>query len=314
MGTVVRFQAEGVRLDQAVAEACGVSRARAQAWIAEGRVRVGNRVVEKPAYRLKGEEVQVEPPEERPMVVPEDLPIPVLYEDEDLLVLNKPPGLLTHPAPGVYTGTVVNALLGRYLEVPEALPSARPEWVRPGIVHRLDKDTSGVLVVAKHPGAVEALSRAFRDRLVMKRYLALTEGHPKEGALIAPIGRHPVERHKMHVGGVAPRYAETEFRVLATAGPYALVEARPHTGRTHQLRVHLKHLKAPILGDEVYGRKSPHIPRQALHAYELRIPHPRTGRILEFLAPVPLDMVRAWEAVGGVWPEETRLEGYTGVQ
>nr|WP_279231572.1 RluA family pseudouridine synthase [Thermus thalpophilus] len=312
MKAVVRFQAEGVRLDQAVAEACGVSRARAQAWIAQGRVRVGERVVEKPSYRLKGEEVHVEPPEERPMVVPEDLPLPLLYEDEDLLVLNKPPGLLTHPAPGVYTGTVVNALLGRYLEVPEALPPAQPELVRPGIVHRLDKDTSGVLVVAKHPGAVEALSRAFRDRLVMKRYLALTEGHPKEGTLIAPIGRHPVERHKMHVGGVAPRYAETEFRILATAGPHALVEARPHTGRTHQVRVHLKHLKAPILGDEVYGRKSPHIPRQALHAYELRIPHPRTGRILEFVAPVPPDMVRAWGAVGGVWPGDILLEGYTG--
>ncbi len=302
---MVRFRKEGVRLDQAVAEALGVSRARAQAWIAEGRVRVGEKVVEKPAYRLKGEEVLVEPPEEKPMVVPEDLSIPVLYEDEDMLVLNKPPGLLTHPAPGVYTGTVVNALLGRYYQVEEAEP---PERVRPGIVHRLDKDTSGVLVVAKHGGALEALARAFRDRLVFKRYLALTEGHPKEGTLIAPIGRHPVERHRMHVGGIAARYAETDIALLATQGPYALVEARPHTGRTHQIRVHLKHLRAPILGDELYGRKSPHIPRQALHAYELRLPHPRTGRILEFRAPVPQDMVRAWEALGGVWPEGLVLE------
>lgn len=298
----MRFRAEGVRLDQAVAEACGVSRARAQEWIAQGRVRVGERVVEKAAYRLKGEEVVVFPQEERPLVVPEDLPIPVLYEDEDLLVLNKPPGLLTHPAPGVYTGTVVNLLLARYF--PQGAQEAdRPEEVRPGIVHRLDKDTSGVLAVAKHRGALEALAQAFRDRLVMKRYLAIAEGHPREGTLVAPIGRHPVERHKMHVGGVAPRYAETDFRVLATAGPYALVEARPHTGRTHQIRVHLKHLKAPILGDEVYGRKSPQIGRQALHAYELRLPHPRTGRILEFVAPVPMDMIRAWEALGGGWPE-----------
>ncbi len=275
-------------------------------------------MVVKAAYRLKGEEVQVFPKEERPLVVPEDLPIPVLYEDEDLLVLNKPPGLLTHPAPGVYTGTVVNALLARYFpgEGAEGLLAERPEEVRPGIVHRLDKDTTGVLVVAKHGGALEALARAFRDRLVMKRYLALTEGVPREGTLIAPIGRHPVERHKMHVGGVAPRYAETAFRVLATAGPHALVEARPHTGRTHQIRVHLKHLKAPILGDEVYGRKSPHIGRQALHAYELRIPHPRTGRILEFLAPVPQDMVRAWEALGGRWPEGVLRESaqYTEAQ
>ncbi len=121
MGGVVRFRKEGLRLDQAVAEALGVSRARAQAWIAQGRVRVGERVVSKPAYRLKGEEVVVAPPEERPWVVPEDLPLAVLYEDEDMLVLNKPPGLLTHPAPGVYTGTVVNALLGRYFPLEEAL-------------------------------------------------------------------------------------------------------------------------------------------------------------------------------------------------
>ncbi|GAB5601929.1 RluA family pseudouridine synthase [Thermus sp. FJN-A] len=308
---MVRFRAEGVRLDQAVAEACGVSRARAQDWIAQGRVRVGEKVVAKASYRLKGEEVQVFPPEEKPLVVPEDLAIPVLYEDEDMLVLNKPPGLLTHPAPGVYRGTVVNALLGRYFP-PEA--AERPELVRPGIVHRLDKDTSGVLVVAKHKGALEAFAQAFRDRLVLKRYLALTEGMPREGTLIAPVGRHPVERHRMHVGGIAPRYAETDFRVLATAGPYALVEARPHTGRTHQIRVHLRHLRAPILGDELYGRKSPHIGRQALHAYELRIPHPRTRKVMEFLAPVPQDMARAWEALGGEWPEEVVREGYTGAQ
>ena len=118
----------------------------------------------------------------------------------------------------------------------------------------------------------------------------------------------------MHVGGLAARYAETEFQVLATAGPYALVEARPHTGRTHQIRVHLKYLGAPILGDELYGRKSPHIGRQALHAYELRIPHPRTGRILELLAPVPQDMAAAWEALGGRRPEEVVREGYAGAQ
>ena len=300
-----------MRLDQAVAEALSVSRAKAQAWIQAGRVRVGDRVVLKPAYRLKGEEVAVEPVEEAPMVLPEDLPIPILYEDEDVLALNKPPGLLTHPAPGVYSGTVVNLLLARYYGPVEKGP---PELVRPGIVHRLDKDTSGVMVVAKHGGVLEGLARAFRDRLVMKRYLAITEGHPREGVLIAPIGRHPRERHKMHVGGLAARYAETEFQVLATAGPYALVEARPHTGRTHQIRVHLKYLGAPILGDELYGRKSPHIGRQALHAYELRIPHPRTGRILELLAPVPQDMAAAWEALGGRWPEEVVREGYAGAQ
>ncbi|GGM98124.1 pseudouridine synthase [Thermus composti] len=310
---MVRFRKEGVRLDQAVAEACGVSRSRAQEWIQKGRVRVGERVVEKPSYRLKGEEVWVEPLEEVPAVLPEDLPIPVLYEDEDMVVLNKPPGLLTHPAPGVYTGTVVNLLLARYFPE-EGVEALFPERVRPGIVHRLDKDTSGVLVVAKHRGALDALAQAFRDRLVYKRYLALTEGHPREGTLVAPIGRHPVERHKMRVGGIAPRYAETDFLLLSTAGPYALVEARPHTGRTHQIRVHLKYLGAPILGDELYGRPSPYIRRQALHAYELRIPHPRTRKVLEFVAPVPEDMAQAWEALGGVWPEGVVREGYTGAR
>lgn len=301
-----RFRREGLRLDQALAEELGLSRSQAQAWIQAGRVRVGGRVVQKAGHRLRGEEVEVDPPPPaQALVLPEDLPLAILYQDEDLLVVHKPPGMPTHPAPGVYTGTVVNALLGRYLEPVEA---DRPEEVRPGIVHRLDKDTSGVLVVARHEGALRALAQAFRDRLVYKRYLALTQGHPREGRLVAPIGRHPVDRHRMHIGGIAPRYAETEFRILAVAGPYALVEALPHTGRTHQIRVHLKHLGAPILGDALYGRPSPHIPRQALHAYELRIPHPRTGRVLEFRAPVPGDMAQAWRALGGDWPQGILLE------
>lgn len=305
---MVRFRKEGLRLDQAVAEALGVSRTQAQAWIEAGRVRVGEKVVTKPAYRLKGEEVGVEPPAlEAPAVLPEALDLPILYLDEDLLVLNKPPGMATHPAPGVYSGTVVNALLGRFVVAPSV--ALRPEEVRPGIVHRLDKDTSGALVVARHEGAARRLSEAFRDRMVFKRYLALTQGHPREGTLIAPIGRHPLDRTRMHVGGIAPRYAETAFSLLATAGPFALVEARPRTGRTHQIRVHLKHLRAPLLGDEVYGQKSPYIPRQALHAYELRFPHPRTGQVMEVVAPVPQDMAEAWRALGGVWPTEILLEG-----
>ncbi|MGQ9735219.1 MAG: RluA family pseudouridine synthase [Thermaceae bacterium] len=303
---MVRFRKEGLRLDQAVAEALGISRTQAQAWIQAGRVQVGEKVVTKPAYRLKGEEVGVEPFQKIPLeVLPEALDLPLLYLDEDVLVLNKPPGMPTHPAPGVYSGTVVNALIGRF--VPE-VKGISPLEVRPGIVHRLDKDTSGALVVARHEEAAQKLSEAFRDRLVFKRYLALTQGHPREGTLIAPIGRHPVDRTRMHVGGIAPKYAETEFRILKRTAAFALVEALPHTGRTHQIRVHLKHLGAPILGDEVYGTKSPHISRQALHAYELRFPHPRTGRMVEVTAPVPKDMVEAWRALGGDWPEGILLE------
>lgn len=299
---MLRFSAQGVRLDQAVAFEAQTSRAKAQEWIEGGWVRVDGKPQTKPAYKLKGEIVEVDPPPERPATVAaEAIPLEVLYEDSDLIVVNKPAGMITHPAPGVFSGTLVNAVLGRYgLEAPEA---DKPELVRPGIVHRLDKDTSGVIVIARHEAAHRRLAEAFARRSVYKRYLALTEGVPKEGRISAPIGRHPVERTRMHVGGVAARYAETEFEVLARAGDAALVSAVLHTGRTHQIRVHLKHLHAPILGDLTYGRLSPLIARQALHAYELRLQHPRTGKYLHWVAPVPPDMVRAWEALGGEWPE-----------
>jgi len=308
----LKFTAEGERLDQAVARFAGVSRAKAKAWIEGGHVRVGGRVVNKPAYRLKGEIVEVErPPEPPPRVEPEATPLEVLYEDEHLIVVNKPPGMLTHPAPGQSQGTLVGALLGYFGQGP--VEAERVEEVRPGIVHRLDKDTSGAIVVAKTELAQRKLSEAFKNRFVYKRYLALTEGVPRglekeERTLIAAIGRHPVHRHKMHVGGVQPRHAETDFRLLdyLEGEDVALVEARPHTGRTHQIRVHLKHLGAPILSDALYGRPHPAMPRHALHAYELRLPHPETGLFLTFVAPVPEDMRDAWVGLGGQWPEEIR--------
>ncbi|MER3479349.1 MAG: RluA family pseudouridine synthase [Meiothermus sp.] len=313
---MLRFTAQGVRLDQALAHEARTSRAKAQEWIEMGLVLVGGKPVTKASYRLKGEWVEVEPPPERPPTVgPEAVPLEILYEDADMVVVNKPAGMITHPAPGVTSGTLVNALLGRYAELRGVLEAQiggdaapKPESLRPGIVHRLDKDTSGVILVARHEAAHRRLSEAFRGRSVYKRYLALSVGHPKEGTLAAPIGRHPVDRTRMHVGGVAARYAETDFEILATAGEYALVSAILHTGRTHQIRVHLKALHAPILGDEVYGKPSTLIARQALHAYELRIQHPRSGKYLEFVAPVPADMARAWEALGGAWPPGLRTQ------
>lgn len=319
MAHVVRFSASGVRLDQALAFEANTSRAKAQEWIAAGLVRVGGKVISKPSYKLRGETVEVEPPPPAAATVAaEDIPLEVLYEDPDLIVINKPAGMITHPAPGVYSGTLVNAILGRFgLDVSlgeseEAdelrLSAPRPELVRPGIVHRLDKDTSGVIVVARHEAAHRRLSEAFAGRSVYKRYLALTVGIPLEGMLSAPIGRHPVDRTRMHVGGVAARHAQTDFEVLASVAQHALVSAILHTGRTHQIRVHLKHLHAPILGDDVYGKPSDLIARQALHAYELRLQHPRTGKYLHFVAPVPADMVRAWRLLGGVWPEDVQTE------
>jgi len=316
---MVRFSASGVRLDQALAFEANTSRAKAQEWIEAGLVTVGGKVVTKPSYKLRGETVEVEPPPPQPAsVAAEDIPLHVLYEDPDLIVINKPAGMITHPAPGVYSGTLVNAILGRFgldLSLGESeeeggllLQAQKPELIRPGIVHRLDKDTSGVIMVARHEAAHRRLAEAFAGRNVYKRYIALTVGIPREGLLSAPIGRHPVDRTRMHVGGVAARHAQTEFEVLAVAEPHALVSAILHTGRTHQIRVHLKHLHAPILGDEVYGKPSERIARQALHAYELRLQHPRTGKYLHFVAPIPADMVWAWVSLGGAWPEDLQTE------
>jgi len=299
MRTVWCFRDQELRLDQAVAQAIGVSRSKAQTWIREGYVRVAGRPVTKPAYWLRGEEVWVDPPPDLPQaVIPEAIDLEVLYEDDDLLVINKPAGMITHPAPGIRQGTLVNAILGRWVD------AAWEEPWRAGIVHRLDKETSGVLLVARHEAAHRALAEAFRDRRVAKRYLALTVGRPREGRLVAPIGRHPLERTRMHVGGLAPRYAETRFLLRASAGEISLVEAHPLTGRTHQIRVHLKYLGTPILGDLTYGHPSPWIGRHALHAYALRFPHPRREEWIECIAPVPQDFIHAWEIAGGTWPED----------
>lgn len=312
---MVRFSATGVRLDQALASEANTSRAKAQEWIAAGLVWVGGKVVTKASYKLKGETVEVEPPPEPASVAAEQIPLQVLYEDQDLIAVNKPAGMITHPAPGVYSGTLVNALLGRFEldlswgdnadgDETIGLKAQRPELIRPGIVHRLDKDTSGVMVIARHGAAHRRLSEAFALRSVFKRYIALTLGVPAEGTLSAPVGRHPVDRTRMHVGGVAARYAQTDLEVLGVVDKHALVSAILHTGRTHQIRVHLKHLLCPILGDEVYGKASEVIARQALHAYELRLKHPRSGNYLHFVAPIPTDLHRAWVLLGGAWPAD----------
>jgi len=299
----VVFYASEERLDQALARALGVSRSKAQAWIGGGHVFVEGEKSTKPSRRLRGERIEVKPPPEpNAEVEPEKIEIEIIYEDEDIVVVNKPAGMITHPAPGVNSGTLVNAVLGRWVERGD-------DPLRPGIVHRLDKETSGVIVVARHEASLRRLADAFRQRFVFKRYLAITEGVPISTTVIAPIGRHPVHRHKMHVGGIKARYAETDFQVVAESDGRSLVEARPHTGRTHQIRVHLKHLHAPILSDPLYGKPSSLIGRLALHAYELRIPHPRSGKIISFTASLPRDFSDAWEAAAGEWPAEIQRAG-----
>ncbi|MFC5849039.1 RluA family pseudouridine synthase [Deinococcus petrolearius] len=299
------------RLDAVLAAQSGVSRSQVAGWIAGGHVRVGGEVLLKPGHRLRGgEALQVTPPPPpEATVLPEDVPLDVLYEDEHLVAINKPPGMVTHPAPGVSSGTLVNALLGR-MSLPEQQDFDGPEGYRPGIVHRLDKDTSGVIVVAKTIAAHASLAAAFKDREARKTYLAIAAGGWRAAGPVqvdVPIGRHPVQRQRMTVGGAQAREAQTLFTPLAAhpdghGRTLALVRARPRTGRTHQLRVHLSHLGSPILGDAVYGRGSAVMPRQALHAHFLSVPHPVSGELLRLHAPVPDDLLGAWVALGGELP------------
>lgn len=295
----------GERLDVAIAVSLAVSRTYAKDLVNEGYVTLDGRPVGKPSTRLQGEEiVSVALPPQRPMVVePEDIEIDVIYEDESMAVINKPPGLVAHPTATVRTGTVVNALMGRMRLSKEKVFEPTSGEYRPGIVHRLDKETSGVMVVAKTDGAHRHLARSFKQRLTVKEYVAIGVGAMDARVdLDAPIGRHPVRRQSMTVGGTNPKSASTRFSLLAKTTDHVLVKAKPHSGRTHQIRVHMAHLGAPVLGDEVYGRSSKVIDRQALHAFRLTIPHPHDNHAVTFSARVPEDMVSAWLALGGSWP------------
>ncbi len=297
----------GERLDVAIAQALDLSRTYAKDLVDSGYVTLDGRPVGKPATKLSGTEiVSVLIPPARPMhVEPEDIELTILYQDGDIAVIDKPAGLVAHPTATLRTGTVVNALLGRMPLAKERFQDPGDDAYRPGIVHRLDKDTSGVMVVAKTDAAHRHLAESFKRRFTEKEYVAIAVGKIEDGVHVdAPIGRHAVNRQTMTVGGEAPRSASTHFRVLDAVSGYTLVKAKPRTGRTHQIRVHLKHLGAPILGDEVYGRPSTYIARQALHAYRLSLPHPRDDQPVTFLAPVPEDMISAWLALGGRWPSE----------
>ncbi len=263
-----------------------LSRSHAQKLIESGQVTVNGRPA-KPALRLTpGDRVYVRLPEPQPVTLtPEPLRLAVVYEDADLVVVDKPPGLTVHPAPGHPTGTLVNALLAHCTD----LAGVNGD-LRPGIVHRLDQDTSGLLVVAKNDGAQLALSRQFAGREVLKAYLALVVGRPQPAGVIdAPIGRHPAQRKRMAVIAEG-RPARTQYRVVAQFADAALVVALLETGRTHQVRVHFAAIGHPVVGDSVYGHRSPLVARQFLHAWRLGFRHPRSGAWLEFEAPLPDDL------------------------
>ena len=293
MALLVGEDEAGQRLDQALAGLAGVPRAQARRWIDEGRVRLAGRAA-RPAERVEeGARIEAEPPEPTALALaPEDIPLAVLHEDADLIVVDKPAGLVVHPAPGHPGGTLVNALLHRCGDL-----SGIGGVLRPGIVHRLDRGTSGVLVVAKNDAAHASLAAQFHDHSVERVYLAFVRAAPgsEAGRVERPIGRHPRDRKRMTVDGAAPRRAATAWRVRERfpARGCALLEVRPETGRTHQIRVHLASVGLPILGDPVYGRArygAPPLPRPALHAAVLGFTHPRTGARLRFEAPLPADL------------------------
>jgi 23S rRNA pseudouridine1911/1915/1917 synthase len=287
----------GERLDAFVARRLAerLTRSHAHKLIADGLVTL-NDMPAKASHRLaRGDHVVASvPPAETPALVAEAIPLRIVYQDNDVIVVDKPPGLTVHPAAGHPRGTLVNALLALCPELAEIKGT-----LRPGIVHRLDKDTSGLLVAAKNEAAQANVARQLKDRQVHKVYLALVQGRlePPEGVIDAPIGRHPRRRQRMAVveGG---RQALTRYRVREyLRDAYSLVEAEPLTGRTHQIRVHFASIGHPVVGDRVYGKASELVGRQFLHAWRLGFRLPKGGRYREFESPLAADLEAALDAL-----------------
>ena len=284
-----------LRLDQFLAkQAPQYSRSRLQQLIRGGFVRLNGASTRPREIVRAGDKIDlIEPPLEKIETRPEPIPLNILFEDEDLLVINKQAGLAVHPGAGQREGTLVNALLSHC-----ATLSGIGGKERPGIVHRLDKETSGCLVVAKNDRAHQELSKQFAARTVEKIYLALVGGKLRKptGTIEENIARHPVHRQRMQVTSLRGRTAKTDYRVIRASDEASLIECRLHTGRTHQVRVHLHHLGHPILGDKLYApRLAKNFSRQMLHAWKLAFQHPRTGEWKFFEAPLPADFAAAIE-------------------
>ena len=281
----------GQRLDLFLAAQIDrLSRARIQALIRSGHILLNGTTCRAKQSTRAGDEVTVSEPEPEPIVLqPEALAVPILFEDEHLLVVNKPAGMTVHPGAGIQSGTLVNALLHQVSNL-----SGIGGALRPGVVHRLDKETSGCLVVAKHDVAHLRLSNQFAGRKVQKFYLALCSGRftKSAGEIIKPIGRHPVHRQKMAVLDRG-RPAHTRFEVIQETSRWALVLCQIYTGRTHQIRVHLHSIGHPVLGDKVYGKASSEYGRQMLHAWRLGFFHPIAENWLEFEAGLPDDFLQS---------------------
>ena len=286
-------EAARLRLDQFLArELPKFSRSRLQQLIRKKFITLNGSPARPRDLVRSGDRIEVnEPPPEKIDIQPAEIPLDVLFEDDDIIVINKPPGLIVHPGAGQRERTLVNALLHRF-----PILSGIGGKERPGIVHRLDKETSGCLVVAKNDEAHRALSAQFAARTVDKIYLALVAGKLRKsaGTIEEKIGRHPVNRRRMSIASKRGRAAKTEYRVIRSSDELSLLECRLHSGRTHQIRVHLHHLGQPVLGDKVYGGKhGKTFPRQMLHAWRLGFQHPRTGEWKNFETLLPPDFESA---------------------
>ena len=291
MRTVFTADRAGERLDLfLVRRLPDLSRSYAQRLIAYGQVTVDG-TARKANYKLRGGEeiVCTMPPAEEIEICAEDIPLDILYEDADIIVVNKARGMVVHPAAGIYTGTLVNALLWHCHDL-----SGINGALRPGIVHRLDKDTSGVMVAAKNDMAHHYLARQIRDKDARREYRAIVHGNivPRAGVITGDIGRHPTDRKKMAIVRENGKPATTHFEVLERFGSYTYVSCRLETGRTHQIRVHMTSIGHPLVGDPKYtAKKNPFaIVGQALHSLTLSLTHPRTGTEMTFTAPLPADM------------------------
>ena len=282
----------GKRIDVVISSMSGDhSRSFVQKLLESGAVTVDGEVCREKKHKVDGGSViEIDVPEpERITVEAEDIPLDIVYEDDDVLVVDKPAGMVVHPAPGNYSGTLVNALM---YHCGDSLSSINGV-IRPGIVHRIDKDTSGLLMVAKNDRAHGVLSRQLADHSLTRRYRAIVYNNIKEdeGTIDRPIGRDPANRLRNAVTDANSRRAVTHYRVLERFGDFTLIEAQLETGRTHQIRVHMAYIKHPLLGDDLYGprKKRPGVHRQMLHAGVLGFVHPSTGEYMEFSSPLPED-------------------------
>lgn len=302
----------GKRLDSFLHERLPeYSRARLQGWIKAGRVRVNNETV-RPSYILRGtEQLHVSPGELPPLKAEaEDIPLSVLYEDDDVIVIDKPAGMVVHAGAGHHEGTLVNALLHRFGQL-----SGVGGDLRPGIVHRLDKETSGVLVVARTDRAHQSLAAQFQSREVEKVYWALVHGHPpREGSITRPVARDPVRRTRMTTRLAGGRTAITRFRTLDQIGKFSYLEVKIGTGRTHQIRVHLASIKHPIAGDALYGAPRviegmPPLGRFFLHAARIRFQSPSTGAVIQVASPLAPELAEWLDRLKMHVSEEAKHNG-----